>query len=507
MLARSICLACTAVSRGGANTFAVGVGFAGWGRWNDRGQSIKSQEKGPSAVAARRMTKLVVPLVAFSSSILLATQAFTSSADSFRTRRRVQSILFESELAIDISEGAIRDIGSFEAWASDYGIQRSEGFQLVGEEDISSNLDVSAITTGDMSAGECVLYIPQELILSSYGAMEEFGRLDEAEALLTQNGHEGSIREYYLILKILKELELGEESPWTAYFNSLPRLYSNGASMTQFCYACLPPYAAKICKDERARLNNLSVKRVVPFLSNDTKGNTKAWKFAYNLAYTRGFGASDGSNEYRIVPMADYCNHHSTESNVEMVFDEFGNCYVQTTRDVPANTPLLMNYGESYNPSFLLARYGFLDESSPASFCKILPSHVSNEMKDLGYSHETMLFYHNGEVAEEVWDHLLYVILGQTDVDMQQSFYQAHMAGDYETKSSIHNQYSGETVQGLIEHIDTFLLDLDAKSSKVDYSTQPPSEHPRLPLILRHNEFVRNVFLTVRSQQGGFIGL
>ena len=91
--------------------------------------------------------------------------------------------------------------------------------------------------------------------------------------------------------------------------------------------------------------------------------------------------------------MADMFNHHGSETEIELAYDESGNCYAQTIIDVPANSPLRMSYGDPANPSFLLARYGFLDESSPASFCKILPSSVSEEMKNLGYAHNRMLFY------------------------------------------------------------------------------------------------------------------
>ncbi|KAL3807558.1 hypothetical protein ACHAXA_001142 [Cyclostephanos tholiformis] len=405
------------------------------------------------------------------------------------------------DAAIDLSEDADRDVSSFVEWASRGGIQTADGFDLVGGE-YDGRLDVSAVTTRDMPAGSTVIYVPRDMILSSGDVMEEFGRLAEAEELLTDNGYASEIRQYYLVLKVLVELERGHESPWFAYLNSLPRYYSNGASMTLFCYTCIPPLVASMCKDERARLNNLSVKRVVPFLGNDIKGDPKLWKWAYNVVYTRGFEANDGAN-FNICPMIDYLNH-GTENEVWMTYDDSGNCYAQATRDIPANTPLRMSYGDPTNPSFLLARYGFLDESSPATFCKIIPTHVSREMMDLGYSHNRMLFYkETGEVSEEVWDILLYMALGETDPTMQRQFYQAHMDGDSVTKQYIHEQYYPLTAAKLRDHIDTFLDDLDQLERKVDYGARVAADdHPRLPLLLRHNQFVRNTFLTVRAKQG-----
>lgn len=125
-------------------------------------------------------------------------------------------------------------------------------------------------------------------------------------------------------------------------------------------------------------------------------------------------------------------------------------------------------------------------------------------MKDLGYAHNRMLFYKDtGEVSEEVWDHLLYVALGETDQTTQQQFYQAHMSGDYATKQYIHEQYYHLTAAKLADHIDTFLNDLRALEKKGEYGGKVASDdHPRLPLLLRHNEFVKNTFLTVKRANG-----
>ena len=193
--------------------------------------------------------------------------------------------------------------------------------------------------------------------------------------------------------------------------------------------------------------------------------------------------------------------NHGSEPNVELSYDEHGNAYVQTTRDVAAGSPLHMSYGDPTNPSFLLARYAFLEESSHATFCKWIPPHINNELRDLGYALNRMLFYKDsGDVSQEVWDVLLYTILGESS-DLQQEqelFYQAHMSADYDTKQQLHEQHYPKTYSKLLEHIDTFLhqlAELSAKSQGRDIK-----DHPRLPLIWRHNEFVRKTFLAVRAR-------
>ena len=66
---------------------------------------------------------------------------------------------------------------------------------------------------------------------------------------------------------------------------------------------------------------------------------------------------------------------------------------VYTTRDVPANSPLRISYGCPTNPSFLFARYGFLDESSPATFCKMMHIPKTEENVNMGMDFSKMLFY------------------------------------------------------------------------------------------------------------------
>jgi hypothetical protein len=449
----------------------------------------------------RRITLVFVVIVVGVSAFSSSTPSCAKTSRSRGSlRRSLPSLGAYHNTAIDVNEEAQRDISSFEEWAIYSGIQRADGFQLVGEELFVGYLDVFAVTTQDVPSGSTVLYVPNELILSSNKAMEEFGSLVEAEELLVSNGCGSEIRQYYLMIKILVELERGHDSPWYAYLNSLPRFFSNGVSMTPFCYTCIPPLLVALCDEERSRLFNMSVKQGLSFLSDEIKSNADLWKWAYLVVYTRGVEANNG--DFIICPMADYFNH-GTDNEIWLTYDENGNCYAQTTKDVLANSPLRISYGDPTNPSFLLSRYGFLDESSPATFCKIIPAFINDEMKNLGYAENRMLFYTNGDVSEEVWDILLYMALGKTDPGIQQQFYQAHMNGDYATKQSIHEQYYPLTAKKLADHIDSFLAQLGGLEKKVDYGGKVAADdHPRLPLILRHNEFLKNIFLAVRYKQG-----
>lgn len=128
----------------------------------------------------------------------------------------------------------------------------------------------------------------------------------------------------------------------------------------------------------------------------------------YQIVYTRAFEAPDGSGDLKLLPMADYFNH-GTQTELEMMYDQDGNFFCQTSYDVPAGTPLRMSYGDPTNPSFLFARYGFLDQTAPVVFCKLFPPHINQDMIEPGYAQNRMLFGKDGSISPEVFDILLYM--------------------------------------------------------------------------------------------------
>ena len=283
-------------------------------------------------------------------------------------------------------------------------------------------------------------------------------------------------------------------------------MYFNSVSMTEFCYECLPPLVFSLSRLERVKFDNFrQVLGKVDFLSDRAKSDVDLHKWAFNSVYTRAYADKDGQGtDVTLTPLGDMFNH-GTETEVEVYFDgPGGNAMVYTTRDVPANTPLRISYGCPTNPSFLFARYGFLDESSPATFCKMMDIPKTPENVAMGMDFSRMLFYHDtGDISQEVLDVVLYAkVFGtmksspETD-GYRQAFYDAHVNGDEATKAGIHEQFRYETLCAIKKHVDTFLESLDTLEQK-SYG-KSMDEHPRLPLILRHNQFVKQTFLKVKS--------
>ena len=209
------------------------------------------------------------------------------------------SPLYQQMTLVDISEGVQRDIGPMQEWATNYGVQTCDGFQLTSND----GQDMYAMTNAPIGAGTPVVFVPNNMLLSSFGAAQEFGNsLQAAEQQLAQGGVGDQIPLFRLMVKILAEFEKGDQSPFFPYLNSLPRLFFNGVSFTQACFECLPPYVAWLSLTERN--NYVNFQKALQFvpISDETKNAYKIVKWAYNIAQTRSF---DVNGEKVIAPMAD----------------------------------------------------------------------------------------------------------------------------------------------------------------------------------------------------------
>mmetsp|Transcript_30065 Transcript_30065/g.67813 ORF Transcript_30065/g.67813 Transcript_30065/m.67813 type:complete len:430 (-) Transcript_30065:56-1345(-) len=396
--------------------------------------------------------------------------------------------------SINLSSSVDRDVYTMADWASAYGVQQVEGLQLTSYD----GKDYFPMTQSDIPQGSPVMFIPSDLIFTSSKAQQEFGdSLYTCEQKLIGAGLEDKLPLFRVFFKILSEFQMGENSPWYSWLNSLPRIYNTGASMTYACFDCLPPYAAYCAFSERQNFVNFqkSVRplpnQYAPF-SDEVGDNVTVLKWAYNVALTRSIEV-DG--ERFIAPLADMFNH-AAQTNVEISYDGEGNCNVYATSDIPAGSELSVSYGDPTDPTPLFAKYGFLDESSPGTFCKLMKHRT--EMEDMGYTFGNLLFYRDsGEVSPEVYDVILYQILKENDPSQAQEFYQSVMNGDEQTKNSYVENYWSYIKEELQKHVDGTLRDLDKWSSKA--SSYDINTHPRVPLILQHNSFVKETFTRVKN--------
>ena len=435
----------------------------------------------------------------------VASALFLGNARAFTAPRRVfpsstHQRASTSLHAIVTAELAPRNMMQLEDWGAQSGIQKVDGLELYSED----GLDWQYITTTDIPAGTTIMYIPAGVCLASSAVEAELkaasnGGVQAAIDQLGRIGGQNSVADFNLFVKLLTEYELEDNSPFLPWIDSLPRLFYNAVSMTDFCYECLPPLVFSLSRLEKVKFDNFKqVLGKVDIVSDYVKQNDEVLKWAFNSVYTRAYADKDGQgSDVTLIPMGDMFNH-GTETEVEVYFDEGGNGMVYTTVDVAANSPLRISYGCPTNPSFLFARYGFLDETSPATFCKMMDIPKTPENVNMGMDFSKMLFYHDtGDISQEVMDVVLYAkvlnsLKSSPETDgYKDAFYNAHMTGDENTKAMIHEQFRYQTIKEIKTHVDTFLESLGQLERK-SYG-KSADEHPRLPLILRHNEFVKEV--------------
>lgn len=162
--------------------------------------------------------------------------AFTTSSIVVHSTRRHSSISTSSSSSalhgvVDVGTHVARDVGGFQEWAHNNGVQTSDGFQLTSDD----GSDIYVMTTTDIPAESPVLYVPQHMIFSANKWEDMLSHTDsirEAEQALQRYDMMKYYSEFALYVYLLTEVERGEESPWYAWFNSLPRIFFNGASMT-----------------------------------------------------------------------------------------------------------------------------------------------------------------------------------------------------------------------------------------------------------------------------------
>lgn len=388
-------------------------------------------------------------------------------------------------------EMAQRDVYAMEEWATQYGVQKMDGIQLYSED----GSDYQLISQTQISAGSPVIFVPAGMVLSSNAVVEEFGgALQQAEQELVNidQGTQRRLPLFRLMVKILAEYQNGPESPFYPWLNSLPRQFYNGVSMTDACFDCLPPYAGWLASNERINYSHFVaalLRGYVP-LNPDTLNNDQVLKWAYNVALTRFKEVWEPTRQKLIAPMADMLNH-SAEPNCEITFDYQGNCNVQALYDIQPGTPLTISLGDPTNPTPIFAQYGFLPNDCATIFCKGM--HLKAQIDALGYDFKDLLFQtQSGEIAPKVWDIFLYEILQNNDQGAADNFFVACKTNDEATKQQFHDQYFQYTLDGLKNHVYKILADVDRLTNQAQ--SYDLRTHPRVPVIVAHNNLVRDTF-------------
>lgn len=408
---------------------------------------------------------------------------------------------------IDIQEDAPRDLFTFQQWMSSVGIQAVDGLQLLqtpmNEYTNLDGQDACLVYTGNqpLRSGTPILQIPVHLCFCSTRLERELGgNLEATENALEQYSDSSErLPLFRLMVKVLTEVE-NSQSPFQPWLNAFPRRFYNGVSMTQACFEALPPYASMLSREEKETYESFynALRNGYLELSAETLNDERLIEWAYNVALTRHQKvlSQNGKIEKKLAPMADMINH-SSQPNANIQYDLMGNARVVATQDIGPNTEITVSYGDSTNPTPLFAQYGFLVNDSPSIFCKAL--HLEKPRKALGYDYgDLLLDTQGGQVAGPVWDLFLFgVLLDQQDSENAQAFHTACAKRDEETKQAYHSHYFVYTLQALKDFCGNMLQDIDRLTQVAQ--TYNVAQHPRVPILLAHNQLVQSTFQKVQA--------
>lgn len=186
-----------------------------------------------SAIVAAAIGICATSISAFTPSRgTIARSLTTQQSSSPLTTTQLNQYASATAGAINLAdEYAQRDVYSMEEFATQYGLQKAPGVELYSDD----GSDYQLITQQPIGAGQTILYVPSDIILSSEKAYQEFGgEIQQAEQVLVQidQGTKARLPLFRLMVKILAEYDQGENSAWYPWLNSLPRVYYNGVSMT-----------------------------------------------------------------------------------------------------------------------------------------------------------------------------------------------------------------------------------------------------------------------------------
>lgn len=430
-----------------------------------------------------------------------------------------------------------RNMTALQEWAMTQGVLVGEHFELVPpkEGDDENNWSVQTTTRNDTSLsptqeGIRMLQIPPSLIFSSQKIRDDLTArqqkaLEPAIQHLKNSNCQLQVPQFYLVLQVLRQLELGSESVWFPWIQSLPSQFSTAVSMDEVELECLPPFAWSLAQIERFHcqefthafsllLNTTDDDDSSPLLlSRQTLENHELLEWAFNAVFTRCW-AQDGDDDYdrcHMVPMGDMFNH-ADPANVFVYYDEpeDGNsnedfeasCNILLKEGVTPGTPLSLSYGKSTDPSRFLTVFGFVDRNQPYMYSQIVVNNPAEEHTKMGYDRTKLVFgTQDGVIANEVWNLLLYTILDQSP-GQQKVFYEAHTGNQTEIKAALLEQYRLETCLVLKKHVDETLQSLATLLQNMDemYAKGEHVGHDRLPMIYTHNAFIYRTFAKVKSR-------
>ncbi|KAG7355693.1 hypothetical protein IV203_000379 [Nitzschia inconspicua] len=437
-------------------------------------------------------------------------------------------------------------------WALDWGVVLAEGLQLT-EDSVG---DWTLTITEPFEQGYPLLTVPSHVILTSdiqddaylpyydendmrtvytWMAVE----MGEKQPTFQQN----YLPEFILIFKVMREVYLGKNSRWYAWWQSLPQTFATGLYLDDIERKFVDCMAGEFLYTQdlqhkafvglmRRLLNAQESRKIIPdgmytWLRQsqhliDGNGQNlfeSLVKWAFTVVFTRSWRSADRQHA-QIVPLGDLANHDSQLANLRPLFRPVDGAFqFYLTRDLMNVSELLpgklyLSYGQSYCPARYLVLFGFCDVSAPyvdahIDFLEDEEDIANKDLENDGnlwpmrYLDQTCLVIStkSGAMSEEVWIAFLYKVLREKDPEelsmLRKSFESGHLAptvdGD-ELVAKLLEKWELTLTSEIRAHYQRLL---ETDFAPIIVTEQDLLEHPNLSMIVSYNLFMRECFIGV----------
>lgn len=409
-------------------------------------------------------------------------------------------------------EDRLDSMESLLQWAVDLGVTFN-GTEFVADE----KGDWGVILVEPKHQGDAILTVPSELILST----KDFQGTRLHEWMTKRLPDTYYLPECLLVLRLLEEMSIGEESTWQPWLKSLPHEFSTGLFLDSFERSHVARMAPKFLEQHEKQWQTCSwlITKVVQESDDISSPMFKDWlvsqpnlakivRWAFSIVLTRSWRTPDGL-QAQLVPIGDMFNHDSRLANVRPSFrqNENGALQLCVTEDTDCSydepVGIYLSYGLCHVPERFLVNFGFCDTSSPVIDAHMdrylqrnrLPP-ITDEKFWPPFDPSTLVVStDNGVISEDLEFLVLLKILRERDPTQIPRIQKAYDTMDEAALNgfveSLFEKWDFHVTLELKEHFEDLLTNVFPEMA---FNEREHVSHPRLAMIDNYNAFMRKTF-------------
>jgi len=208
-------------------------------------------------------------------------------------------------------------------------------------------------TNEAIKAGEAVLFIPENMLMSDWrGRRTRLGNLVSKEAV--RRGLPGKLEQMLVVSTFLLHESTDPNSFWKPFIDTFPNLRYIPSNFIELCRSELRnTYTLKLIEDEYYR-----AKLTYEIYSHF--GQYSWYEYLQAFLYVNSRSFTNPKVGLKLAPIAGLINHHHP-FNADYIYDMKSNGYLIVARaDIRRNEEVTFSYGHPTSSGLLFANFGFI---------------------------------------------------------------------------------------------------------------------------------------------------